>query len=185
MQLQDGQWHFADATALLTNVERCTSGPESGRRNPKRIYICPQYWKLQPQKTIPDFYILCLKRKDMSYPLLVVPRGKSLPCPVLGTWDGSSVSMNSSFSKKQHKNALSKALFSKTWNILVVFYYYTYRTQFQGHCSSHWLNLWFQQEQGCASILCKLARNLCTSIMLDYMISMFFFLLVNLVLLFK
>lgn len=58
--------------------------------------------------------ISCVKRKGMCNPLLVVPRGKSVPRPILDTKDGSNVSMNSSFSKKQHKNALSKVLFSKT-----------------------------------------------------------------------
>lgn len=57
VQLQDEQWHLVDATALLPSLERCTC-PQAGRRNAKRTWACSGYWKLQPQKTIPNFWVL-------------------------------------------------------------------------------------------------------------------------------
>lgn len=148
----------------VPSLEGCTSGPEAGEETPKGPK--PAVLKVTTTKTIPSFKLLCLKRKDISYPFLSVPGGKSVPCPVLGTYDGSNVSMNSSFFKKQSKNIFSKD-FSETWNTPVVFYFYACRLEFQGRCSRCWLHLWFQQEQGRARVLCKLARNLCISVMLD------------------
>lgn len=98
----------------------CHSPPPQSRK----MYLSPG-WKKKRQKNLSVLWILkvtatkdyseflSLKTKDMSYTLLVVPRGKSVPRPGLGTQDGSNVSVNSSFPKKQRKNTLSKALFPK------------------------------------------------------------------------
>lgn len=113
------QWHLVHTTApspVLEDVLQVLRLQEETPKGPK-----PALLEVTTTKTIPSFKLLCLKRKDISYPLLSVPGGKSVPCPVLGAYDGSNVSLNSSFFKKQSKNIFSKAFFSETWNTPVVF----------------------------------------------------------------